>query len=93
MRKNIMREEMKKKSRFGETLKALRYRTNLTQTELAARIKVCPAQISIWEKGKTEPGAYAVMVLAETFGISSEQILGYKPLTKEDEFRLFSQWA
>lgn len=91
--RNQMREEMKKKSAFGKTLKALRYRTNLSQAELAARIGVHPAQISIWEKGNTEPGACAVRIIADVFGITSDQMMGFSPLSKEDEVKLFSLWA
>lgn len=62
-------------------IKALRTENKLSQRELAE--KICSSQKSVdyWEKGVAEPTAKFVIALADSFGCSTDYLLG-----REDDF-------
>lgn len=47
--------------------KELRIRANLTQVELAEKLKVTQQTISQWESGKAKPPIGTIAKIAETF--------------------------
>ena len=86
------RAEMKARCNFGSNLKMIRTACRLSQDEVAIRMGVAASQISLWEKGETEIGAFAAAGLAEIFGVTVGQLLGLEPITKADLFRFYMEW-
>lgn len=71
---------------FGENLKELRIRNNLTQEELARRAGTSKQAISRYENSGREPSIRAAKALADALGVSVSEIAGEKnKLTAEDE--------
>ncbi len=68
---------MEFKNRFKENLKELRIDRKLGQVELAKAIGVSKGVISLWENGLREPSMYCLIALAEFFGISIDELIGY----------------
>ena len=58
-------------------LRKLRKAKNMTQSELAKKIKVSEKTISRWEKDKTLMKANKAKELADLFGVSVGYLLGY----------------
>ncbi len=61
---------------IGETIKALRRESGMSQTELAAKLFVSQDTISLWERGKSLPDINALINLTKVFKVSSDYILG-----------------
>jgi transcriptional regulator with XRE-family HTH domain len=60
----------------GARLKDLRAERKIGQNQLAKELGLSNASISYWENGKQEPGAAALMKLAQFFNVSADYILG-----------------
>ncbi|MDR3293589.1 MAG: helix-turn-helix domain-containing protein [Clostridiales bacterium] len=60
----------------AERLKELRNERHVGQNALAAALSLSNASISYWENGKQEPGAAALMKLAQFFEVSVDYLLG-----------------
>lgn len=60
---------------FAQNLKSLRLEKNLTQPELAQALHVSKGMISFWENGKYEPTATNIIIVAEFFNISIDDLL------------------
>jgi len=60
---------------FAQNLKSLRLEKNLTQPELAQALHVSKGMISFWENGKYEPTATNIIIIAEFFNISIDDLL------------------
>lgn len=56
------------------TLKTLRIRNNLTQTEAAEKLGISPAKLSNWEKSKTFPNVPEIIEIEKLYGISYADI-------------------
>ena len=63
---------------YGIRIKELRESYNLTQKELAQKIKSTQKQISKWETEFIEPNIYWLTVLANFFNVSIDYIVGYE---------------
>lgn len=61
----------------------LRKKSKVTQQELADRIGVSFQTISKWETGVSMPDITILPLLAEYFSVSTDQLLGLKPLDGE----------
>jgi transcriptional regulator with XRE-family HTH domain len=61
---------------FGEILKSLRTENNVGQVELANKIGVSKAIISLWETNKRQPTLFALVALADFFNISLDILCG-----------------
>ena len=57
-----------------KTIEVLRKERGWTQLELAIKLGVTPVTVYNWERGKTEPTASMFRRIAETFGISMDEI-------------------
>ncbi len=68
-------------NKFKDRVKALRLENNLSQSALAEKIKSSQKIIDYWEKGSSEPKASFITALADTFGCTSDFLLG-----REDDF-------
>lgn len=62
--------------RINETVKELRLRENMTQAELAEKLNCNRQKIADWERGKTTPAADDIILLAKTFEVTSDYLLG-----------------
>ena len=60
---------------LGEKIKAYREKNNMTQKEIAEILGVEPGTISKYESGMIEPNIESIKRLAETFGITIDELL------------------
>ncbi len=60
---------------FGEMVAALRKEKGMTQRELAERLGVTDKAVSKWERDLSIPDVSAIPILAETFGISVDELM------------------
>lgn len=65
---------------IGKRIKHVRHLVGWTQEELAKRCHEQPASISAWESGCVEPGAYALIGVADALGVTLEQLIGREPI-------------
>lgn len=61
---------------FGDNLKRLRLKNNLSQEQLALKINVCRSSIAQYESGKIKPSLEIVLKIREVLNCSFEQLLG-----------------
>ena len=65
-------------------IKELREKKGITQKELAELMQVSFQTVSKWENGVNYPDITYIPKLADIFCVSSDIILGLKPLDKAD---------
>ncbi len=65
---------MERKS-IGSFIAVLRKANGLTQRELADKIGVSDKAVSRWERDETAPDLYLIPVIAEIFGVTSDELL------------------
>lgn len=68
---------------FGENLRGLRERKNLTQEGLAEATGVHRNEIGILERGQCEPGLLTLLVLADALKIPLGGLTGGVPAPRE----------
>ncbi len=68
---------MKYENRFKENLRELRQEKGVGQVELAKALGVSKGIISLWENGLREPNMYSLILLAEYFKISIDELVGF----------------
>ena len=68
---------------MGQKIKQLRYKTGLTQEQLAEQMGVSAQSVSKWETGASMPDISLLPILAETFGVSIDELFD---LTREQRF-------
>lgn len=56
------------------SLKAARTNSNLTQEEVAMRLRVTKKTVSSWENGKTLPTLDKIEAICELYGLSYDDI-------------------
>lgn len=61
--------------KLGQQLKAHRKELGISQDELAEKIFVSRQSISNWENNKTYPDIHTLLLLAETFGVSLDELI------------------
>ena len=76
---------------FGETLKKLRLKQNLTQEKLSDFLGVSFQTISKWERGDTYPDITLLPVIAQFFKVSADELLGINKATDEEEIKKLLQ--
>ena len=59
---------------IGTKIKQLRYRASLTQEQLAGKLGLSAQAISKWENSVTMPDISLLPSLAETFGVSIDEL-------------------
>ena len=62
--------------RFSERLKELRTDANMSRTQLAEALLVNVRTISYWELGQRECNLEQLAIIARTFGVSTDYLLG-----------------
>lgn len=63
-------------SDFGETLKHLRKRRELTQKDFGAKIGLSKAVVSKYENGMGYPSFDVLVWIAQYFGVTTDYLLG-----------------
>jgi len=59
-----------------DILKELREKNNLTQEQMAERVKVTRQAVSRWENGETQPNTDTLKLLSQEFDVSINTLLG-----------------
>ncbi len=67
---------MDNKNRFKDILKALRRDKGIGQIELAHKIGYGKSIISTWERGEGVPTMFALIALADYFGVTLDYLVG-----------------
>lgn len=65
---------------FAKTLKSLRLSHNLKQQDLALKLLVHQSNISDWENGISRPEYENLIILADLFDVSLDELLGRKSI-------------
>ena len=60
---------------FNEQIKRLRKENNLTQEEMAKKLNVTRQAISNWENNCNLPDFEMIILIAETFGVSLDELI------------------
>ena len=63
---------------IGEKIKQLRKNKNVTQTQLAEALSVSPQSVSKWETHLSAPDISLLPVIARYFGITMDELFGYR---------------
>ena len=73
---------------IGLRIRSLRKKKGLTQEGLASALSVSPQAVSKWESGAALPDIMILPTLADFFGISIDELMGYKlnALTYKEQF-------
>lgn len=78
---------------IGLNIKRLRNEKGFTQEQLAERLNVSSAAVSKWEAKNSYPDITLLFPLAEIFGVSVDELLGYdREKEKADINRLLSEY-
>lgn len=74
---------------IGENIKRLRLRKGITQEQLSVAAGVSCAAVSKWERENTLPDISQLPVLANYFGVSIDELMGYDAARIENEILCF----
>ena len=64
------------KNKFAQRIKELRLDNKLSQNKLAIMCNVQQSCISKWERGETLPDIETLIIISETFSVSTDYLLG-----------------
>lgn len=77
------------KINIGENIKRLRMKKQITQEQLAVAMGVSSAAVSKWERENTLPDVSLLPLLANYFGVSIDELMGYDAARIENEIDRF----
>ena len=69
----------------GENIRRLRREKSITQEELAEMLNISATAVSKWERSETYPDITLLFPLAECFGVSLDELMGYDARRAEAE--------
>ena len=75
---------MEKKS-IGGFIAALRRASGLTQRQLAERLGVSDKSVSRWERDESAPDLALIPIIAELFGVTSDELLRGERIQRESD--------
>lgn len=64
------------KNKFAVNIKELRIVAGLKQIDLANILHTTQRKISYWESGKVEPDLDSLLLIADHFNITTDELLG-----------------
>ncbi len=62
--------------RIAKNIKEIRQEARLSQKEFGEKLSVSQDTVSLWEKGKSIPTTDLVIIIAKTFSVSADFLLG-----------------
>ena len=68
---------------FADKLRLLRKRDGISQEELAYRARLHRVSVGYLEQGRREPNLYTLMILADTFDITVNELLSGIPMPQQ----------
>ncbi len=71
---------MESKQTLGKRIATLRKAQGLTQEQLAEKVGVSAQAVSKWENDMTCPDITTIPLLADIFGVTTDELLGVKPV-------------
>lgn len=71
---------MESKQTLGKRIATLRKAQGLTQEQLAEKVGVSAQAVSNWENDMTCPDITTIPLLADIFGVTTDELLGVKPV-------------
>lgn len=76
---------------IGDKIKILRKLKGITQEELSDILHISYQAISKWENGAAQPDISTIPVIANYFGVTIDELFGYKmnALTNKERFIQF----
>lgn len=69
---------------LGPRIASLRRRAGLSQSELAARLRVSPSAVGMYEQGRREPSVDTLVEMAQVFGVSTDYLLKGAPQERHE---------
>ena len=69
---------------LAKRLEDLRIKNGLTQRQLAERLDISRQAVSKWERGESEPDTDNLVGLANIYGVSIDEIVGFKNKESSD---------
>ena len=76
-----------KKETFGNMVAALRKEKGMTQLELAEKMGVTDKAVSKWERDLSFPDVSSIPKLAETLGVTVDELMQVKAESKEEPLK------
>ena len=76
---------------LGTTIKKLRIQLGKTQEQLAEYLNVSVSAVSQWESGKTVPDVSTLVVMADFFDVSLDELFGRTPADKEKQIKEYEK--
>lgn len=71
---------------FKDTVRYLRLRAGMSQTDLANNLDIAKSTVSMWENGKREPNFETMEAIADHFNVDMDFLHGReKPATDYDD--------
>lgn len=71
---------------FKDTVRYLRLRAGMSQTDLANNLDIAKSTVSMWENGKREPNFETMEAIADYFNVDMDFLHGReKPATNYDD--------
>ena len=70
---------------IGQKIKQLRLKHGLRQQQLADKIGVSVSSISYWEHELSEPHLYALIGMADIFGVTLDELCCYTPKERKEK--------
>lgn len=75
------------KLQIGKNIKILRSKHGITQETLAYRLGISPQSISKWERNEGYPDITMTIPIAEYFGVSLDELMGFDTQKKESKIQ------
>ena len=75
------------KIKIGENIKKFRKEKDLTQDKLAMLLNISSAAVSKWESNDSYPDILMLFPLANIFGVTIDELMGYDEERVEDEIK------
>ena len=79
-----MEDLFMEKKTIGQFIAALRKANGMTQRELAEQLNVSDKAVSRWERDESAPDLSLIPVIAEIFGVTSDEILRGERATRQE---------
>lgn len=73
---------------LGPRIAALRRSANLSQAELASKLKISPSAIGMYEQGRREPALDVLVAMAEIFGVTLDFLVTGRAANAQEQSQL-----